>query len=101
MKHVNDWCFRGIYNGGLWEEDLQYSAYIFNIQSKLWTHTFSVKEPNRANTVLTATRSTINAFVLFGKRVRVVNKYEPRHDKTNKMSVRPAKTQISLGIRRV
>ena len=25
-------------------------------------------------------------------------KYEPRHDKTNKMSVRPAKTQISLGI---
>ena len=27
--------------------------------------------------------------------------YEPRHDKTNKMSVRPAKTQISLGIRPV
>ena len=26
MKHVNDWCFRGIYNGGLWEEDLHYSA---------------------------------------------------------------------------
>ena len=25
--------------------------------------------------------------------------YEPRHDKTNKMAVRPAKTQISLGIR--
>ena len=24
---------------------------------------------------------------------------EPRHDKTNKMTVRPAKTQISLGIR--
>ena len=24
--------------------------------------------------------------------------YEPRRDKTNKMSVRPAKTQISLGI---
>ena len=28
-----------------------------------------------------------------------VRKYEPRHDKTNKMAVRPAKTQISLGIR--
>ena len=28
-------------------------------------------------------------------------KNEPRHDKTNKMSVRPAKTQISLGIRPV
>ena len=27
--------------------------------------------------------------------------FEPRHDKTNKMSVRPAKTQISLGIRSV
>ena len=26
---------------------------------------------------------------------------EPRHDKTNKLSVRPAKTQISLGIRQV
>ena len=28
-------------------------------------------------------------------------KFEPRHDKTNKMSVRQAKTQISLGIRPV
>ena len=27
--------------------------------------------------------------------------YEPRHDKTSKMSVRPAKTQISLGVRPV
>ena len=27
------------------------------------------------------------------------NNNEPRHDKTKKMSVRPAKTQISLGIR--
>ena len=26
---------------------------------------------------------------------------EPRHDKTNKMTVRPAKTQISLGVRPV
>ena len=29
------------------------------------------------------------------------NTFEPRHDKTNKMSVRPVKTQISLGIRPV
>ena len=28
-------------------------------------------------------------------------RYEPQHDKTNKMSVRPAKTQISLDIRPV
>ena len=27
--------------------------------------------------------------------------YEPHHDKTNKMTVRPAKTQISLDIRQV
>ena len=28
-----------------------------------------------------------------------LSSYEPRHDRTNKMTVRPAKTQISLGIR--
>ena len=22
MEHVNGWCFRGIYKGGLWEDDL-------------------------------------------------------------------------------
>ena len=27
--------------------------------------------------------------------------YKPPHDKTNKMTVRPAKTQVSLGIRPV
>ena len=26
MKHVNDWCFRGFFSGGLWEEDLHYSV---------------------------------------------------------------------------
>ena len=31
--------------------------------------------------------------------VRYFLQYEPPHDKTNKMTVRPAKTQISLGIR--
>ena len=30
-----------------------------------------------------------------------MSQYEPRHDKTNKTSVRPAKTQISLSIRPV
>ena len=29
------------------------------------------------------------------------NESEPRHDKTNNVAVRPAKTQISLGIRPV
>ena len=26
MEHVNGWCFRGIYKGGLWEDDLYVSA---------------------------------------------------------------------------
>ena len=30
-----------------------------------------------------------------GERCYDITKYEPRQDKTNKMSVRPAKTQIS------
>ena len=35
------------------------------------------------------------------KRRLLPKPFEPRHDKTNKLSVRPAKTQISLGIRPV
>ena len=27
MEHVNSWCFRGIYKGGLWEDDLHVSAH--------------------------------------------------------------------------
>ena len=27
MEHVNCWCFRGIYKGGLWENDLHVSAH--------------------------------------------------------------------------
>ena len=26
MEHMNGWCFRGIYKGGLWENDLHVSA---------------------------------------------------------------------------
>ena len=33
MEHVNGWCFRGIYNGGLWEEDLHASARLTYIES--------------------------------------------------------------------
>ena len=28
MEHVSGWCFRGIYKGGLWEDDLHVSALI-------------------------------------------------------------------------
>ena len=27
MEHVNGWCFRGIYKGGIWENDLHVSAH--------------------------------------------------------------------------
>ena len=45
-------------------------------------------------------------FVLFVCRLSTVCMFmkisnEPPHDKTNKMALRPAKTQISLGIRPV
>ena len=37
----------------------------------------------------------------YNKAIHVLRNYEPPHDKTNKMTVRPAKTQISLDIRPV
>ena len=36
--------------------------------------------------------------LLANKIMKKATPYEPRHDKTNKMAVRPAKSQISLGI---
>ena len=30
MEHVNGCCFRGIYKGGLWENDLHVSAHVGN-----------------------------------------------------------------------
>ena len=30
MEHVNGWCFRGIYKGGLLEDGLHISALNFN-----------------------------------------------------------------------
>ena len=32
MEHVNCWCFRGIYKGGLWEDDLHVSAQVTTVQ---------------------------------------------------------------------
>ena len=47
------------------------------------------------------THYTLLIYCYLSKQCIMSNKhiYEPQHDKTNKMSVRPAKTQISLGIR--
>ena len=35
MEHVNGLCFRGIYKGGLWENDLHVSARLIYIGSSL------------------------------------------------------------------
>ena len=32
MEHVNDWCFRDIYKGGLWEDDLYVCAQEQNVE---------------------------------------------------------------------
>ena len=32
MEHVNGWCFRGIYKGGLWEND--YMSLPININER-------------------------------------------------------------------
>ena len=32
MEHVNGWCFRGIYKGGLWENDLHVSARLIYLE---------------------------------------------------------------------
>ena len=39
------------------------------------------------------------AIFIFGHATDNLYIFDPRHDKTNKMSVHPAKIQISLGIR--
>ena len=39
--------------------------------------------------------------VFEGVGISVYIKYEPRHDKTNEVTLRPAKTQIGLSIRPV
>ena len=46
---------------------------------------------------LTETFWTLNRCCILQRSIWAFT-YEPQHDKTNKMSVRPAKTQISLGI---
>ena len=48
-----------------------------------------------------ATDVPVNSRYLRVSLTSLKSKFEPRHDKINKMSVRPAMTQISMGIRPV
>ena len=53
MEHVNGWCFRGIYNGGLWENDLHVSARIHPQMSITWRtprkNAIKVKDKNKTD----------------------------------------------------
>ena len=46
MEYVNGWCFRGIYKGGLWEDDLHVSARL-NTSSDTLIVAFSQKQSSR------------------------------------------------------
>ena len=38
MEHVNDWCFRDIYKGGLWDDDLHVCAPIIETIDTITMH---------------------------------------------------------------
>ena len=58
----------------------------------------SVKKLARISEILEIHKSTFATNHSFYLQPCSYMKFEPPHDKTNKMSVRPAKTQICLGI---
>ena len=53
------------------------------------------------NTLIRRYQRISKLTTVFLNTVKLQGLFEPPHDKTNKMTVRPAKTQISLGIRPV
>ena len=55
-------------------------------------------QKHRIIMVLSNEKKVCHWFWLFGALNKKRCSYEPRHDKTNIMAVRPAKTQISLGV---
>ena len=50
MEHVNGWCFRGIYKGGLWENDLHVSArkvlviWLMCVRNAVWCRKFVIAQ---------------------------------------------------------
>ena len=66
-----------------------------NLIRNLWTNTSGKTVRTHGLHCLPFCLHLLDTFLL------IVKPHEPQHDKTNKMSVRPAKTQISLGIRPV
>ena len=67
----------------------------------LWIYYFSTAQIVDDVMVLWIQHITTAIFWMVWRKSDGCSEYEPRHDKTNTMSVRPAKTQISLCIRPV
>ena len=66
-------------------------------------HGFPLSQNSLSNGSLQATLSGLDTPVTDFRKYKTIelhvrSPYEPRHDKTNKLSVLPTKTQISLGI---
>ena len=107
MEHGNGWCFRGIYKGGLWEDDLHVSA-LPAIASgmDIVSLKVSVVVPKPFDTCTTSYHilghlessfeMDFNSSVCFYR-----TQMTRLMTKPTKWHVRPPKTQISLGIRPV
>ena len=82
--------------------------YIFNVKIEVSLFIFQTKISGNLTCLILVFFPTICCVYKIWRLNQEINlernkltKFEPRHDKTNKMGVRPPKTQISLGIRSV
>ena len=75
---------------------LSFNQGAFSLSQSPFIYPLSVSDRNDWHRLETSSEKEI-----LWKQENPPTQCEPRHDKTNKMSVRPAKTQISLGIRPV
>ena len=102
------WCLSDRMNSDVWEVHMHAHGLTRDLNQSISLHNIWTVQTKYQISSLNASLCTDKAYVLFlmARHHFFCNKtadflYEPRHDKTNKVSVRPAKTQISLGIRPV
>ena len=79
----------------VWRKKLEYR--FLEETSKLGRAITTLPNTNTCNWTRTAELASVGLSLCYPSS----SLFEPPHDKTNKMAVRPAKTQISLGIRPV
>ena len=90
-------ALRGYDGQLLWNLTVRSEVFLMNCEH------FDIDFDGKPDCIGTGRQGVVVAFNPYTGNIQsmIVFKNEPRHDKTNKMSVRPAKTQISLGIRPV